>query len=188
MTAIGGHVRGLKPICDECKPELFATGFDDMIEGPAFDREGNLWVTSILKGILWRVAPDGKISVGVQLPPEIKFPCGLRFRSDGTLYGVAMAGGLFSVDLTTKKVTLIANGIDLHGVPQGGFQGLDDLFFDQAGGIYLTDAGGSGALRPTGQILYREPGGQVHRIVPDGLAFPNGVVCLRTKRHYTSVN
>lgn len=175
-SAIGGHVLGLKAICNDCKPQLFATGFQDFVEGPVFDREGNLWVTGVLKGALWRITPDGHAAIGVQLPPEIKFPAGLRFAPDGTLYGVAMGSGLFSVDMATKKVSLVANGVYLHGLPDGAFRGLDDLFIDHAGGMYFTDAAGSGALRRIGQVLYRDPAGNISRLVPDGLAFPNGVV------------
>ena len=173
---VGGHILGLQAICDPCRPEKFSAGFGDMLEGPVFDRQGNLWVTGITKGNLWRIAPDGSHSVALQFPPDIRFPAGLRFAADGTLYGVAMSGGLFSVDLTTKKVSLIANGPTLGGLPDGAFHGLDDVFIDHAGGMYLTDAAGSGALRPVGQIFYRDAAGDFHRIVPDGLAFPNGVV------------
>ncbi len=175
-TTVGGHVLGLKPICDACKPERFATGFQDLLEGPTFDREGDLLVLGIVKGNIWRVTPDGHASVAVALPPEIKLPAGLRFAPDGTLYGVAMGSGVFTVDLATRKTVIVANGVYLRGVPDGAFHGLDDLFIDHAGGIYVTDAAGSGALRPIGQVLYRDPGGDFRRVVPDGLAFPNGIV------------
>jgi len=67
----------------------------------------------------------------MQLPAEVKYPCGLRFSQDGTLYGVAMGYGLFSVDLSSKKVTLLANGGSLGGLPDGAFHGLDDIFIDR---------------------------------------------------------
>jgi gluconolactonase len=173
---VGGRVLGLSAICDECRPERFSSECSGLLEGPVFDREGTLWVAGILKGVIWRVSPDGHCAVGMQLPPEVKFPCGLRFSQDGTLYGVAMGYGLFSVDLSSKKVSLLANGASLGGLPDGAFHGLDDIFIDRTGGMYLTDAAGSSVLNPVGQLFYRDSSGNVKRIISGGLMFPNGVV------------
>src|ERR1700675_1695891 len=93
---VGGRVLGLSAICDDCRPEKFTSECSGFLEGPVFDREGTLWVAGILKGVIWRVTPDGHCTVGMQLPAEVKYPCGLRFSQDGTLYGVAMGYGLFS--------------------------------------------------------------------------------------------
>src|SRR5258708_16501507 len=87
-----------------------------------------------------------------------------------------MGAGLFSVDMASKKVTLLANGASLGGLPDGAFLGLDDIFIDRAGGMYLTDAAGSSVLNPVGQLLYRDSSGNVKRIISGGLMFPNGVV------------
>jgi gluconolactonase len=173
---IGGRVLGLTAICDECRPEKFTAECSGLLEGPVFDRDGTLWVAGITKGVIWRVTADGHCSVGVQLPAEVKFPCGLRFSPDGTLYGVAMGYGLFSVDLSSKKVTPLANGTSLGGLPDGAFHGLDDLFIDHTGGIYLTDAAGSSVLNPIGQLFYRDSAGSIKKIINGGLMFPNGVV------------
>jgi sugar lactone lactonase YvrE len=173
---IGGRVLGLSAICDECKPEKFTAECTGLLEGPVFDRDGTLWLLGILKNVIYRVTPDGHCSVGVQFPPEVKFPCGLRFSDDGTLYGVAMGYGLFQVDLSSKKVTPLASGGSLGGLPDGAFHGLDDLFIDHAGGIYMTDAAGSSPLNPIGQLYYRDAGGNIKKIISGGLMFPNGVV------------
>ena len=172
---VGGRVLGLSTICDECKPEKFTAECTGFLEGPVFDRDGTLWVLGILKGVIYRVTPDAHCSVGIQLPPEVKFPSGLRFAQDGTLYGVAMGYGLFSVDLPSKKVTPLATGTSLGGLPTGTFHGLDDLYIDHAGGMYLTDAAGSSVLDPIGQLFYRDASGSIRKIV-SGLMFPNGVV------------
>lgn len=174
--SVGGQILGLQAICDDCTPQKFATGFQDFLEGPAFGRDGNLYLVGILNGNIWRVTPGGQASIYVHLPPEIKLPSGLRFAADGTLYGVAMDGGLFSVDPQSKKITLVANSVTTGGLPDGAFHGLDDLFIDHEGGIYLTDAAGSSVLNPIGQLFYRAPSGNIARLIGTGLAFPNGVV------------
>ena len=173
---IGGRILGLETICGDCTVEKFTSECTGLLEAPVFDRAGILWLVGILKGVIWRVTPDGHCTVGVQLPPEIKFPAGLRFAQDGTLYGVAMGSGLFSVDLSSAKATLIANGATLGGFPDGGFHGLDDIFIDHAGGMYFTDAAGSSVFNPVGQLFYRDAGGNISRIISGGLMFPNGVV------------
>src|SRR5258708_24494611 len=87
-----------------------------------------------------------------------------------------MGAGLFSVDMSSKKVTLLASGASLGGLPDGAFHGLDDIFIDRTGGMYLTDAAGSSVLNPVGQLFYRDSGGNVKRLISGGLMFPNGVV------------
>jgi gluconolactonase len=174
--SVGGHILGLQAICGDCTPQKFATGFQDFLEAPAFGRNGNLYLVGILKANIWQVTPSGQASIFVHLPPEITFPSGLRFAADGTLYGVAMGSGLFSVDTASKKLTLVANEVYAGGIPDGAFHGLDDLFIDHEGGIYLTDAAGSSVLNPIGQLLYRDPSGNIARLISSGLAFPNGVV------------
>jgi gluconolactonase len=175
-NSVGGRILGLSPICDRCTVEKFTSECTDLLEAPVFDREGNLLVAGILKGVIWRVTPDGKCSIYVQLPPELKYPAGLRFAQDGTLYGVAMGAGLFSVDLATKKASLIATGAVLGGMPDGSFHGLNDIIIDHAGGMYMTDAAGSSVLKPIGQLFYRDAQGNVNRIIGSGLMFPNGIV------------
>jgi len=175
-SPVGGRVLGLSAICDDCRAEKFTSECSGFLEAPVFDREGTLWVAGILKSVIWRVTPDGHCAVGMQLPAEVKYPCGLRFSQDGTLYGVAMGYGLFSVDMSSKKVTLLASGASLGGLPDGAFHGLDDIFIDRTGGMYLTDAAGSSVLNPVGQLFYRDSGGNVKRLISGGLMFPNGVV------------
>jgi gluconolactonase len=173
--SVGGRVLGLNSICESCTPEKFTSECIDLLEAPTFDRDGTLLVAGILKGVIWRATPDGKCSIDVQLPPEVKYPAGLRFATDGTLYGVAMGSGLFSVDMSTKKTTLIANGVVLGGLPDGAFHGLNDLVIDHAGGMYMTDAAGSSVLKPIGQLFYRDSAGNISRIISTGLMFPNGI-------------
>src|SRR4029077_20911501 len=79
---VGGRVLGLSAICDQCRPEKFTSECPGFLEGPCCDREGALWVAGILKGVIWRVTPDGHCTVGMQLPAEVKYPCGLRFSQD----------------------------------------------------------------------------------------------------------
>src|ERR1700722_16524333 len=68
---VGGRVLGLSAICDDCRPQKFTSEGSGFLEAAVFDREGALWVAGILKGVIWRVTPDGHCAVGMQLPAEV---------------------------------------------------------------------------------------------------------------------
>ena len=50
------------------------------LEGPSFDRAGNLWVVDIPWGRLLKITPAGEVSVGAEYDGE---PNGLKFHKDG---------------------------------------------------------------------------------------------------------
>jgi gluconolactonase len=56
-------------------------------------------------------------------------------------------------------------------------RGPNDLTLDTPhGGFYFSDPGGSTAEQPIGAVYYVDARGKVTLVVPDGLAFPNGIV------------
>lgn len=175
-AAVPDRVLGLEPICGDCTPEVFTRQCQGDLEGPAFDRQGNLWVVAVVSGEIYRVAPDGSCTTVAHAPA----PDGLRFHRDGTLYGVDRQAGIFTLDPATARLTFLT---DKYGGSFGvSFHGLDDLFFDHEGGLYVTDAFGSSALRPNGQLFYRRPDGTMVRVIGENLAFPNGVVLSPDER------
>jgi gluconolactonase len=157
----------LDPICGECKVEKFTDACLGRLEGPNFDKQGNLWLVSHTTGQIYRVTPDGRCSEVAHTPA----PNGLRFHKDGRLFGVDHHDGIFWLDTHTLKVTFITN--QYHS---GNFSGLDDLFFDKTGGLYMTDAWGSSVLNPSGHVFYMTPDGRITRPISGNLAYPNGIV------------
>ena len=53
---------------------------DSFLEGPSFDRIGNLWLTDIVFGRIFRVTPAGEWSVVAEYDGE---PNGLAFHREG---------------------------------------------------------------------------------------------------------
>jgi gluconolactonase len=157
---------GLAAICDNCQPEKFTSDCPGRLEGPNFDRSGNLWMVGIAPGDIYRVSPDGHCTTVAHSPA----PTGLRIRADGRVFGVDHERGLFSIDPATLQLTYITNQWNRQT-----FRGLDDLVFDKSGGIYMTDAYGSSALAPVGQLFYMRADGEITRLISGNLAFPNGV-------------
>lgn len=165
--SVGGRILGLQQICDDCTVEKFTSECPGRLEGPNFDAQGNLWMVGISPGDIYRVTPDGHCATVAHTPA----PVGLRIHKDGRIFGVDHERGLFSIDPSTLTVTYLTNQYNRQT-----FHGLDDLIFDKTGGLYMTDAYGSSALEPIGQLFYRSSEGEISRLIAGNLAFPNGVV------------
>jgi gluconolactonase len=166
-SGIPGRTLGLDAICGSCQLEKVTDECVGRLEGPNFDHDGNLWMVSPATSSIYRVTPDGHCQVVAQTPA----PNGTRFSRDGRLFGVDHKLGVFWLDTKTLKVTFLTNQIDNEN-----FHGLDDLYFDRTGGLYLTDAYGSSVLHPQGQVFYLAADGTVRKLISGNLAFPNGVV------------
>lgn len=50
------------------------------LEGPSFDRDGNLWVADIPWGRIFRIDPKGGVELAAEYDGE---PNGLKFHADG---------------------------------------------------------------------------------------------------------
>jgi gluconolactonase len=161
------RVLGMEQICGDCQVTKFTDACLGRLEGPNFDTEGNLWLVSHTTGQIYRVTPDGRCTEVA----HTSAPNGLRFHKDGRLFGVDHHDGIFWLDTHTGKITFITN--QYHS---GNFAGLDDLFFDKTGGLYMTDAWGSSVLNPNGHVFYMTAEGRITRPIPGNLAYPNGIV------------
>ena len=147
---------------------VVASGFS-FPEGPAFARNGTLYLVNVDGGHLSRLAPGG--------PPEAVHPTGgrpngLAIHADGSLY-VADAGlrAIVRIDPTTGAQSIVC---DTYRGKQ--LLGPNDLCFDRAGNLYFTDPLGSSVAAPIGAVYRLGTDGHL-RVVLDGLAFPNGL-CL----------
>jgi gluconolactonase len=165
MPRIAAAETSLEELCGPCRVEVFVKG-GKFLEGPAFDKEGNLWVVSIESGAVSKVAPDGKwtdvFTTGGQ-------PQGLKFHKDGRLFGVDRKKGVFIYDPKTQKMSdyvLYYQNENFHGP--------NDLIFDSQGGLYFTDPWGTSMVNLRGAVYYVSPQGKITRII-DNMAFPNGI-------------
>lgn len=169
MAAPQGQSRTvtMQDICGDCKVEKFAQ-CGNFLEGPAFDKEGNLWMVSIASGAIEKVTPAGVCTTVTNTGGE---PQGLKFHKDGRLFGVDRKRGVFTIDTKTGKVSDYVRYFQNEN-----FRGPNDLIFDKDGGIYFTDPWGSSMLNARGGLYYvsPEPEKQITRLA-DNLHFPNGI-------------
>jgi len=140
---------------------------DCFIEGPSFDRAGNLFVCDIPFGRIFRIAPDGAFSVVAEYDGE---PCGLKFRKDGRALITDFRQGVMELDPASGTVR---PWLDKGRLP--GFRGVNDLVFADNGELWFTDQGQTGMHDPTGRLFRQRVDGRLD-LVLDNVPSPNGVV------------
>lgn len=138
------------------------------VEGPSFDRHGNIFFVSSYRGSIARVAPDGTVSEWANTGG---IPAATAFHRDGTMY-VTDSGPTRHGILTATPDGTIATLVDAYeGAP---FNGCNDLVFDAAGVLYFSDPWGTTLENRVGGFYRLFPEGRLERL-DHGLAFPNGV-------------
>ena len=75
---------------------------DCFLEGPSFDRAGNLFVVDVAWGRIFRIAPDGRVELFTEYDGE---PNGLKTHRDGRIFITDYRHGLMLLDPTTRAVT-----------------------------------------------------------------------------------
>mgnify|MGYP006276284297 CR=1 FL=1 len=141
------------------------------LEGPSFDREGNLYCVDINHGRIFRVSPEGRWHVLARYDGN---PNGLKIHRDGRLFVTDQKQGLLIFDPRTgERLSRLAG-------PSGTlFDGPNDLVFADDGTLYFTDPGGSSLENPVGRV-YRLREGGAPELVAENLAYPNGLVLNET--------
>jgi gluconolactonase len=145
---------------------------DCFLEGPSFDREGNLYMVDVAWGRVLRLAPDGGFSVVTEYDGA---PNGLKLHADGRIFIADFHKGLMLLDPGSGAVTSLVDGY--RGKP---FNGLNDLVFAGNGDLYFTDQGLSGLHDPFGRVFRLRAGGELD-LVLDRVPSPNGLVLDRAE-------
>ena len=138
-----------------------------LLEGPSFDRQGQLWITDIPTGRIFRIAPDGTPAKVAEYDGE---PNGLKIARDGRIVIADHKQGLLTLDPVSGKTTVA------HDRPYGErFHGLNDLLFARNGDLYFTDQGESDLRQPNGRLYRLRADGALDCLL-DTVPSPNGLV------------
>ena len=140
---------------------------DCFLEGPSFDRAGNLYVVDIPWGRVFRVAPDGTFTLVAEYDGE---PNGLKIHRDGRIVIADYRRGLMQLDPASGAVSPLLERDRLEP-----FKGLNDLVFARNGDLYFTDQGLTGLHDPSGRLYRLRASGRLE-VVLDNVPSPNGVV------------
>ncbi|HEY7363825.1 MAG TPA: SMP-30/gluconolactonase/LRE family protein, partial [Methylomirabilota bacterium] len=144
---------------------------DSFLEGPAFDRAGNLYVVDIPFGRVFRISTQGAWELVVQYDG---WPNGLKLRKDGYFFIADYRRGLMMLDLRTGEAEPM-----LETAYSEGFKGLNDLHFASNGDLYFTDQGQTGITDPTGRVFRLRANGRLDKLASN-VPSPNGIT-LNTK-------
>jgi gluconolactonase len=144
------------------------------LEGPSFDRAGNLWIVDIPFGRIFRISPKQEWELIVQYDG---WPNGLKFHQDGRAFITCYKKGLLSLDPKTGKLETI-----LETAFSEGFKGVNDLHFASNGDLYFTDQGQTGITDPTGRVYRLRANGALDRLAAN-VPSPNGITLSTTEKH-----
>lgn len=137
------------------------------LEGPSFDREGNLYVVDIAHGRIFKIDQSGGFSVVADYDGS---PNGLKIHRDGRIFVADRRNGIMEIDPVNGKVSTFIGPDQLPG-----YKGVNDLFFSANGDLYFTDQGDSGLHDPTGRVFRQDTDGALHCLI-DNVPSPNGLV------------
>ncbi|MGB7298477.1 MAG: SMP-30/gluconolactonase/LRE family protein [Burkholderiaceae bacterium] len=141
---------------------------DSFLEGPSFDRDGNLWVTDIPYGRIFRISMDGQWDLVCEYDG---WPNGLKFHADGRAFITDYQHGIMVLDTRAGTVTPVLT----HRHSES-FRGVNDLVFDRNGVMYFTDQGQSGMHMANGRVYrYNLDTDQLDLLIDTGPS-PNGLV------------
>ena len=138
--------------------------FTDGIEGPACDRDGNIYCVSFRHARnIARVTPDGRAELFVELP-EKSAGNGIRFDRSGTMFIADYTGhNVLRVDMTSRAITVFAHDNTMNQP--------NDLAMAPDSTLYASDPNWK---NNTGQLWRITRDGKTHREASD-MGTSNGV-------------
>ncbi len=149
------------------------------LEGPSFDRVGNLYCVDIPFGRIFRISPHGDWDVVAEYDGE---PNGLKIHQDGRIFIADHRNGILLLNAQSGSVSPI-----LEGPGKERFKGVNDLIFAKNGDLYFTDQGQTGLHDPSGRVYRYSAIGQLQCLI-DNVPSPNGIILnMRENALYVAV-
>jgi gluconolactonase len=138
-----------------------------LLEGPSFDRSGNLWCVDLPNGHILKISPEGVCSVVARYDG---WPNGLKIHRDGRVFIADHKHGIMVLDPARGEVRPYLERV---GVER--FKGVNDLFFAANGDLYFTDQGLTDLADPTGRLFRARADGRIDCLLKN-IPSPNGLV------------
>jgi gluconolactonase len=139
---------------------------DSYIEGPTFDRDGNLYIVDIAFGLIYQINPQGQVKLVVEYDGE---PNGLKIHHDGRIFVADHKNGVMLLDPESGSIKPYIGRYKTES-----FKGLNDLVFSKAGALYFTDQGQSGLQDPSGRVFCLDTSGNLNCLL-NNVPSPNGI-------------
>jgi gluconolactonase len=160
-------------IADNAKLELISSQFA-FTEGPATDKQGNVFFTDQPNNRIWKYSIDGSLSIFLENAGRSN---GMYFDREGNLITCAdEQNQLWQIGPDGKTKVLLNDFGGLH------FNGPNDLWISPSSGLYFTDPyyqrdyWTRKASELSGQKVYFLEKNKKPVIVADDLVQPNGII------------
>jgi gluconolactonase len=147
---------------------------DSYIEGPAFDRDGNLYIVDIAFGLIYQINPQGMVKLLLEYDGE---PNGLKIHEDGRIFVADHKNGVMLFDPISESIKSYIRRYKTES-----FKGLNDLVFSKKGKLYFTDQGQSGLQDPSGRVFCLDSEGNLNCLL-NNVPSPNGIA-LNPEENY----
>jgi gluconolactonase len=167
FATIPDKYRLRRPATQWVKVQRRGADTDCFLEGPSFDRDGNLYVVDVAWGRIFRITPAADVELFTEYDGE---PNGLKIHRDGRIFVADYRHGIMVVDPRSRRVEPYLERAQLDR-----FKGLNDLVFASNGDLYFTDQGLTGLHDPTGSLYRYTAAGRLDRLL-DNIPSPNGLV------------
>ena len=138
-----------------------------VVEGPSFDKDGNLYIVEITSGRIFRISPDRDVTLVAEYDG---WPNGLKIHRDGRIFIADYKNGVMLLDPVNGKVEPYLVRANLER-----FKAINDLAFADNGDLYFTDQGLTGLQDPSGRVFRVRADGEVSCVI-DNAPSPNGLV------------
>src|SRR6185312_14672294 len=148
-------------------PNRMGQAVDCFLEGPSFDRVGNLFFVDIPFGRIFRLSSKGECDLVCQYDG---WPNGLKIHKDGRIFVADYKNGLVLIDAKSGRHETLLGSRNSEG-----FKGLNDLVFAGNGDCYFTDQGQTGMHDPTGRVYRLAANGRLDCLLMT-VPSPNGIV------------
>ena len=143
---------------------------DSFLEGPSFDRAGDLYCVDIPFGRVFRISTRGEWELVTRYDG---WPNGLKLHKDGRIFIADYRRGLMVMDPATGQVEPL-----LETAYSEGFKGLNDLHFASNGDLYFTDQGQTGIADPSGRVFRLRADRALDKLATN-VPSPNGITLDR---------
>jgi gluconolactonase len=141
-------------ILDPAKDWEVASRGHKFTEGPAVDKQGNVFFSDIPNNRIHKISTDGAVSV---FKEDTGGANGLMFGPDGRLYACQNGRKRIVAYAADGTESVLAEGM-----------GSNDLAVSSRGEIYFSDPGGK-------KVWFIDRNGAKREVVSKGIEFPNGV-------------
>lgn len=136
------------------------------LEGPSFDRQGNLYCTDVCHGRIFRIDKRGEWKLFSDYGGQ---PNGLKIHRDGRIFVADAQTGVLVFDPLTGEIRSTWKGPEASP-----FRGVNDLHFAHDGTLFVTDPGTSNLANQHGRVLFQRQDNNFETIA-ENLPFPNGL-------------